>query len=128
MLEVQVKPAVPDFLVVPGPMPKWMAKIMAMVGGVNVIDLSSDLAYRYYVFVAKRTDVFAPPPFELPARLLEYLKVHDGLRFSVAASSLLVQRRILSGDSWVRHDICDPESFATAMSDLKALVPLVSVK
>ena len=128
LLEVKVKSAVDDFLVIPGPIPKFMAKVMAMVGHVNRIELPSDLAYRYEIFAAERTDVLVSPPFELPAGLLEYLKDQVGLRFCVAASSLLVERRVLAGDRMVRYDICDPDSFATAMSDLKALVPLVSVK
>lgn len=128
LLEVKVIPAADDFLVIPGPIPKWMAKIMAMVGHVKRMELPSDLAYRYEIFAAERTDVFVSPPFELPPGLLEYLKDQVGLRFSVASSSLLVERRVLAGDRMVQYDICDPESFATAMSDLTALVPLVSVK
>jgi len=128
VLEAKVKPGVQDFLVMPGRIPNWMAKGFAMIGRVNLVELPRDLADRYKVFAAKRTDVFPPAPFELPVRLAEYLKVQDGLVFSVASSSLLVERRILEGDRLFHHDICNPESFATAMSDLTALVPLVSEK
>lgn len=119
LLEAKVEPAVQDFYVFPGPVPNWMAKGVGMITGMDIIALPFDLKDRYTIAAAQ--------PIEIPDSLLEYLRLQEGLHVTVAASSLLVERREQAGLG-SPADIWDPETFERALADLTALVPLVSAR
>jgi len=103
-----------DFTVLPRDGPAWTHKVLRMVSGFqHAISLPSDVEKKY--------QILSDHPIQVPSSLLEYLRVHDGLHFTVASSSLLVEGRCLNN---LYH--CDLELFRNALSDLNSLIPLLS--
>ena len=117
-LEAKVAASVQDFVVLPRVGSAWMDKAIRLATGLqDALSIPSDVEERY--------QILSYWPVDVPPTLFEYLRVQSGLHFAVASSSLLVRRRYSRGDRGL-GEIRDPKSFKDALSDLNALVSLLS--